>query len=86
MNALILCLSCYWNAKCNYGMTKTALFLTSSPFSFTAIRKFDTEKIRMRIENELLKQQIEGDIEHKPRLPNLGLFWYDETPSFAKPW
>ena len=67
-------------------MTEAALFLTSSRFSSTAIVKFDTEKTRMRREDELLKQRIEGDIEHKPRVPNLGLFWCDETPSFAKPW
>ena len=86
MDALILCLSCCWKAKCNYGMTRAALFLTSSLFSSTVIAKFETEKTRMRREDELLKQRIEGDIDHKPRLPNLGLFWYDETPSFAKPW
>ena len=86
MNALILYLSCCWNAKCNYGMTETTLFLTSSPFSFTAIWKFGIEKTRMCGEDEFLKQRIEGDIEHKPRLPNLGLFWFNETPSFAKPW
>ena len=86
MDALILCLSCYWNAKCNYGMTETALFLTSSPFSSTAIVKFDTEKTRMCGEDEFLTWRIEGDIDHKPRVPNLGLFWLNETPSFAKPW